>query len=174
MNPPDRLVLEHDTASTSASPSSAVVVEHAADLVAYVGRPLGASAWVVLDQAKIDAFAALTGDDHWIHVDVERAGREMPGGKTIVHGFLVLSLIPFLQRGIYTVRQRGKGLNYGCNRVRFTAPVPVGSRLRLRQSLKECQRLEDGVRLTFESTIEIEGQERPALVAETLLQIFDR
>jgi acyl dehydratase len=157
----------------SASPSSTVVVEHAADLAAYIGRPLGVSGWVQMDQAKIDAFAALTGDDHWIHVDAERAGREMPGGKTIVHGFLVLSLIPFLQRGIYTVRQRGKGLNYGCNRVRFTAPVPVGSRVRLRQSLKECQRLADGVRLTFESTIEIEGQERPALVADTLLQIFD-
>ncbi len=166
MNPPDRLVQEDTPAS--------VAVEHAADFAAYVGRPLGASGWVSLDQARIDAFAELTGDDHWIHVDVERASREMPQGKTIVHGFLVLSLIPFLQRGIYTVRQRGKGLNYGCDRVRFTAPVPVGSRVRLRQSLKECLRLENGVRLTFESTIEIEGQERPALVADTLLQIFDR
>jgi acyl dehydratase len=151
-----------------------VTVEHAADLVAYEGRLLGYSGWVRLEQAQIDAFAALTGDDHWIHVDVERASREMPMGKTIVHGFFALSLIPFLQRGIYTIRQRGRGLNYGCNRVRFTAPVPVGSRLRLRQTLKTCQRLEGAVRLTFESTIEIEGQERPALVAETLLQIEDR
>ena len=152
-----------------------VVVEHAADLAAHVGgAPLGASEWVRVDQARIDAFAALTGDDHWIHVDVERAGREMPQGRTIAHGFFVLSLIPALQRGIYTIRQRGKGLNYGCNRVRFTAPVPVGSRVRLRQSVKECVRVESGTRLTFESTIEIEGQERPALVAETLLQILDR
>jgi acyl dehydratase len=151
-----------------------VVVEHATDLAAYLGLPLGTSDWVSLDQAKIDAFAQLTGDDHWIHVDVERAGREMPQGKTIVHGFLVLSLIPFLQRSVYTVRQRGKGLNYGCNRVRFTAPVPVGSRVRLRQSVKECTRQDASTRISFESTIEVEGQERPALVAETILQIFDR
>jgi acyl dehydratase len=151
-----------------------VVVEHAADLAQHIGAPLGASDWVTLDQAKIDAFAALTGDDHWIHVDVERASREMPQGKTIVHGFLVLSLIPFLQRGVYTIRQRGKGLNYGCNKVRFTAPVPVGSRVRLKQTVQECVRLESATRLTFESTMEIEGQERPALVAETILQIFDR
>lgn len=151
-----------------------VVVEHAADLATHIGRPLGASDWVIVDQAKIDAFAQLTGDDHWIHVDVERARREMPQGRTIAHGFLLLSLIPFLQRGIYTIRQRGKGLNYGCNRVRFTAPVPVDSRVRLLQTLKGCEAVEAGTRLTFESTVEIEGRERPALVADTLLQIFDR
>lgn len=151
-----------------------VVLEQAADLASHVGQPLGISDWISLDQARIDAFAQLTGDDHWIHVDVERASREMPEGKTIVHGFLVLALIPFLQRGIYTIRQRGKGLNYGCDRVRFTAPVPVGSRVRLRQSVKACTRLDAATRVTFESTIEIKGQERPALVADTLLQIFDR
>jgi acyl dehydratase len=151
-----------------------VVVEHASDLAARVGTPLGTSDWFALDQSMIGAFAALTGDDHWIHVDVERAARELPQGKTIVHGFLVLSLIPFLQRGIYTIRQRGKGLNYGCNRVRFTAPVPVGSRVRLRQAVKECVRVEGGTRITFDSTIEVEGQQRPALVAETIVQIFDR
>lgn len=151
-----------------------LVLAHAADLAAYVGRPLGASDWVCLDQPKIDAFAALTGDDHWIHVDVERAAREMPEGKTIVHGFLVLSLIPFLQRSVYTIQHRGKGLNYGCNRVRFTAPVPVGSRVRLQQSVKDCVRLASSTRITFECTMEIEGHERPALVAETILQIFDR
>lgn len=151
-----------------------VTVEHAADLAAHIGRPLGTSDWVVVDQARIDAFAQLTGDDHWIHVDVERARREMPQGRTIVHGFLLLSLIPFLQRGIYTIRRRGKGLNYGCNRVRFTAPVPVDSRVRLHQSVKECVRVDGGTRLTFESTVEIEAGDRPALVADTLLQILDR
>lgn len=152
-----------------------LVLEHAADLAGHAGGPpLGTSDWVLLDQQKIAAFAALTGDDHWIHVDVERAAREMPQGRTIAHGFLVLSLIPFLQRGIYTIRQRGKGLNYGCNRVRFTAPVPVGARVRLRQSVLACVRVEAATRITFESTMEIEGQERPALVAETLLQISDR
>lgn len=151
-----------------------VVVEHACDLAAHIGRTLGTSQWVTLEQSSIDMFAALTGDDHWIHVDMERAAREMPHGRTIVHGFLVLSLIPFLQRGIYQVRQRGKGLNYGCNRVRFTAPVPVGSRVRLRQAVKECVRVEQGTRITFDSTMELEGQERPAVVAETILQIFDQ
>lgn len=151
-----------------------LVVERAADLAAYVGKPLGSSGWVTLDQSKIDAFADLTGDDHWIHVDVERAEREMPQGKTIVHGFLVLALIPFLQRSVFSIRQRGKGLNYGCNRVRFVHPVPVGARVRLHQSVKECVAVEGATRFTFECTVEIDGQERPALVAETLVQIFDR
>ena len=150
------------------------VVEHADDLAAWLGKPLGHSDWITIDQAHVTAFAELTGDDHWIHVDVERAAREMPQGKTIAHGFYVLSLIPFLQRSVYTIRSRGKGLNYGCNRVRFTAPVPVGSRVRLGQVLKACERLDSATRLTFESTIEIVGGDRPALVAETILQIFDR
>ena len=151
-----------------------VVVERASDLAQHIGRVLGTSDWITLDQAKLDAFAELTGDDHWIHVDAERAAKEMPQGKTIAHGFLVLSLIPFLQRSVYTIRQRGKGLNYGCNRVRFTSPVPVGARVRLRQSVKECAPQVSSSRLTFEGAIEIEGQERPALVAETILQIFDQ
>lgn len=151
-----------------------VVVEHASDLAAHVGGPpLGTSGWVRLDQRKIAAFAELTGDDHWIHVDVERARRELPQGTTIAHGFLALALIPFLQRDIFQVRSRGKGLNYGCNRVRFTAPVPAGARLRLRQAVLACLRVEGGTRITFESTLEIEGQERPALVAETIVQIQD-
>jgi acyl dehydratase len=151
-----------------------VVLEHAADFAALVGTKLGCSDWVPLDQARIDAFAELTGDDHWIHVDVERAAREMPQGRTIVHGFLVLSLIPRLQRGIFTIRQRGKGLNYGCNRVRFTNPVPVGSRVRLHQTVKDCARADAATRITFECSMEIEGQDRPALVAETIVQIFDQ
>jgi acyl dehydratase len=150
-----------------------VLLQTAAEFAGYVGQVLGASRWVQIDQARITAFAALTGDDHWIHVDVERAAREMPGGKTIAHGFLVLSLIPDLQRSVFSVARRGKGLNYGCNRVRFTSPVPVGSRLRLHQTVKACERQPDSTRITFENTIEIEGQERPALVAETLVQIFD-
>ena len=150
------------------------IVETPADLAAYVGRTLGTSDWVAIDQSKIDAFAALTGDDHWIHVDVERAAREMPDGKTLVHGFLTLSLIPYLQRSVFSVSNRGKGINYGCNRVRFTSPVQVGSRVRLHQAVKACDRLPDGARVTFECTIEVEGKERPALVAETIVQIFDR
>lgn len=150
------------------------VLERPADFAAYVGREIGCSDWLALDQPRIDGFAAITGDDHWIHVDVARAGQEMPDGKTLVHGFLTLSLIPCLQRSVFTVLQRGKGLNYGCNRVRFTSPVQVGSRVRLRQTVKACERLVDASRITFDCTVEVEGQARPALVAETLLQIFDR
>jgi acyl dehydratase len=150
------------------------MLERAADFAAHVGASLEPSGWIVLDQRKVSGFADLTGDDHWIHVDVERAAREMPKGQTIAHGFLVLSLIPFLQRDIFSVRQRGKGLNYGCNRVRFTSPVPAGSRVRLRQAVKDCAVLEGSTRITFECTMEIEGQSRPALVAETLIQIFDK
>jgi acyl dehydratase len=149
------------------------VLNHPADLAEHVGHKLGASDWVLIEQHKIDAFAALSGDDHWIHVDVERARRDMPDGKTIAHGFYVLSLIPFLQRQVFTVTHRGKGLNYGCNRIRFTSPVPVGSRVRLHQTVKACQRLPDGSRTTFECIIEVEGQERPALVAETIVQIYE-
>jgi acyl dehydratase len=148
-------------------------VDRAADLSVHLGKPLGVSNWVHLEQGKIDAFAELTGDDHWIHVDVARAADEMPQGKTIVHGFLVLALIPLLQRGVFTVKQRGKGLNYGCNRVRFVHPVQVGARVRLHQSLKACDVLDGATRLTLDCTMEIEGQTRPALVAETLVQIFD-
>jgi acyl dehydratase len=151
-----------------------VVVERADDLAAHLGTELGASDWVTLDQAKVDAFADLTGDDHWIHVDVARARRDRPDGRTIAHGFFVLALVPFLQRQIYTIRQRGVGLNYGCDRVRFVSPVPVGSRLRLRQTVRACTRLEAATRITFTSTIDLEGQARPALVADTILQIHDR
>lgn len=149
------------------------VVDTAADLAAWIGKPLGASRWVALDQRKIDAFAELTGDDHWIHIDTERAATEMPGGKTLVHGFLTLALIPWLQRDVYRIERRGKGLNYGCNRLRFTSPVPVDSKVRLLQTLKACERVDGATRLTLECTMEIEGQERPALVAETIVQIFD-
>ena len=150
-----------------------VLLEHAADFSAHVGTPLGSSGWVSLDQAKIDAFAELTGDDHWIHIDATRAATEMPQGKTIVHGFLVLALIPFLQRSIFTVQRRGKGLNYGCNRVRFISPVHVGARVRLHQTVKDCVQLPGATRITFECTMETEGEKRPALVAETIVQIED-
>ena len=94
----------------------------------------------------IDAFAQATGDHNWIHVDVERAKREMPGGKTIAHGYLTLSLIPKLSKTVYHMQQRGKGFNYGANRIRFTSPVPVGSRIRLKETLKEAESRETGTR----------------------------
>ena len=139
----------------------------------FVGRSLGISEWVTVGQDRIDQFATCTGDRQWIHVDVERAKREMPGGKTIAHGYLTLSLVPRLGQTIYRVKQRSRGLNYGSNRIRFTGQVPAGSRIRLRQKIKAVDPVEGGVRITSESTVEVEGATRPALVAEIISMQFD-
>jgi len=148
-------------------------VEKPADMVAYVGQKIGSSDWVLVDQSKIDKFADATGDHQWIHVDVERARKEMPGGKTIAHGYLTLSLLPMLSDGCYRIRKRSRGINYGSNKVRFTSPVPSGSRVRVHQTLKAVEPIEGGVRLICEASVEIEGQSRPALVAETISLAFD-
>jgi acyl dehydratase len=146
-----------------------LIVETPRDLLTLVGRELGPSEWLTVDQAMIDKFADATGDHQWIHVDVERARREMPGGKTIAHGYLTLSLLPRLASTLLQVRRRARGLNYGANKIRFTSPVPAGSRVRLRQRIAGAEEGPgDGVRVTSEMTIEIEGQERPALVAEVI------
>lgn len=148
-------------------------VDHPADMKAYIGKSVGISDWVLVDQPMINAFADATGDHQWIHVDVERARREMPGGKTIAHGYLTLSLLPRLGDSIYRIRKTSRAINYGANRVRFTAPVPSGSRVRLHQVLKGVEDVQGGVRMTFESTVELEGSDKPALVAETLFMAFD-
>jgi acyl dehydratase len=144
-------------------------VEYPKDLLKLVGRELGPSEWVTVDQAMIDKFADATGDHQWIHVDVERAKREMPGGKTIAHGYLTLSLVPRMAATLLEVTKRSRGINYGSNKIRFTNPVPAGSRIRLKQTIKNVEDVPDnGVRITSEMVIEVEGQERPALVAEVL------
>ena len=148
-------------------------VERPADMKAYIGKPVGTSDWVLVDQAMIDAFAAATGDHQWIHVDVERARTQMPDGKTIAHGYLTLSLLPRLQETVYRIRKTSRAINYGTNKLRFTSPVPAGSRVRLHQVLKGVEDVKGGVRMTFESTVEIEGSEKPALVAEALFMAFD-
>ena len=148
-------------------------VERPADMKAYIGKSLGTSDWVTVDQPMINAFADATGDHQWIHVDVERAKREMPGGKTIAHGFLTLSLLPRLIAGIYKIRKTSRGINYGSNKVRFTAPVPAGSQVRLHQTLLSVEDIKGGVRLTCECSIELEGSDKPALVAEFLSLAFD-
>jgi acyl dehydratase len=147
-------------------------VEDIAALHAHLGKSLGTSEWLVVDQRMIDQFAEATGDHQWIHVDVERAKREMPGGKTIAHGYLTLSLLPQLNQGIYRIKQRSRGVNYGSNKVRFTAPVPAGSRIRGHLTLKAIDPIEGGARLTMDSVIEVEGSARPALVAETLALVY--
>jgi acyl dehydratase len=151
-----------------------IEIERPADLTQYIGSEIGVSDWFTVDQAIIDKFAEATGDFQWIHVDVERAKREMPGGKTIAHGYLTLSLLPRLAQTIYRIRRRSRGLNYGSNRIRFTGRVPAGSRIRLRQKIKSVEPVEGGgVRITTENSVEVEGATRPALVAETISVQFE-
>ena len=148
-------------------------VEHPADMKAYVGKKVGTSEWVTIDQPMIDAFANATGDHQWIHVDVDRAKQEMPNGKTIAHGYLTLSLLPRLGDGIYRIRKTSRAINYGTNKVRFTSVVPSGSRVRLQYVLKGVEDVKGGVRMIFESTVELEGSGKPALVAEVIFMAFD-
>jgi len=143
-------------------------VDSPRDLTAHIGKSLDPGAWLLVDQAMINAFADATGDHQWIHVDIERAKRELPGGKTIAHGFLTLSLLPRLAQSVVNVKGRSRTFNYGSNKVRFTAPVPAGSRIRLRMTLKAAEPVEGGLRLIFDNLVEIEGQHKPALVAETI------
>jgi acyl dehydratase len=148
-------------------------LERPGDLAQYVDKEIGVSDWFTVDQVLIDKFADATGDHQWIHVDVERAKREMPGGKTIAHGYLTLSLLPRLSQGIWRIAKRSRSINYGSNRVRFLNPVTSGSRVRLVQTLKAAEPIEGGQRLIFEAKIEIEGKERPALIAETIALAYD-
>jgi acyl dehydratase len=146
-----------------------LTVDNPKELLKHVGRELGPSEWFTVEQAQIDRFADATGDHQWIHVDVARAAREMPGGKTIAHGFLTLALVPRMAATLLHVTRRARGINYGSNKVRFTNAVPAGSRIRLRQRLAEVVEVPgNGVRITSEMTVELEGHERPALVAEVI------
>jgi len=142
-----------------------------ADLPGLVGRDLGTSEWIEVDQAKIDAFAQVTGDHQWIHVDPERAARG-PFGSTVAHGYLTLSLLPAMIATAFAVEGSRMGVNYGLNRVRFPAPVPAGSRLRGHFRLAHCEAVEGGVQLTLEATIEREGSEKPVCVAQLLARRY--
>jgi acyl dehydratase len=142
------------------------------ELPTLVGQEIGVSDWRTIDQDRINKFAEATGDHQWIHVDVERAKKEMPGGKTIAHGYLTLSLVPMMGAGILRVTGVSRGINYGCNKVRFTNMVTVGSRVRGRQKLLSTDARSGGMQMINEFTIEIEGQDRPACVAETISLIY--
>ena len=143
------------------------------DLLDHVGRELGPSEWLTVTQQMIDTFAEATGDHQWIHVDVERAKREMPGGKTIAHGYLTLSLLPRLAPTLMSIAKRRRGLNYGSNKIRFISPVPADARIRLRQKLLKVEPVEDnGMRVTSQMTMEVEGSDRPAMVAETISIVY--
>jgi acyl dehydratase len=141
-----------------------------ATLADLAGQEIGASDWLLIDQERVNLFADATGDHQWIHVDVPRATAEM--GGPIAHGFLTLSLIPFLGKDILKVEGVSRGINYGLNKVRFTNMVRVGSKVRAVQKLLSVEPKSGGLMLTSEVTIEIEGEARPACVAETVSMLF--
>jgi acyl dehydratase len=138
---------------------------------AHVGKELGVSDWHLVTQEAIDEFARVTGDDQWIHVDVERA-RESPFGGTIAHGYYTLSLAPRFSYDMFTFSGFAFGVNYGLNRVRFPAPMPVGDRVRMRAVLAAVEDIPGGAQLTTELTFEREGGEKPVCVAESLARVY--
>lgn len=141
------------------------------ELQSLVGQELAVSEWLTVDQARIDQFAQATGDHQWIHVDPGKAASG-PFGTTIAHGFLTLSLIPALSESTFTIDDVTMGINYGLNRVRFPNPVRCGSRVRGHFKLLSYEPLDGGAQLTIEATIEVEGQPKPACVAESVSRRF--
>ena len=150
------------------------VIEEIAGLKEYLGREVGTSDWFEVTQALIDAFAEMTGDRQWIHVDAARARAESPYGTTIAHGFLTLSLLSRLHNEAVEIRgQYARRINYGFNRVRFPAAVPAGARIRLRSTMQAFEEIAGGVQMTWAVILEIEGQSRPALAAEWLVRFYE-
>jgi acyl dehydratase len=143
-----------------------------AELTSLVGQEVAVSDWVEISQQRINTFAEATGDMQWIHIDVERAKRESPFGAPIAHGFLTLSLLPMLMQNAIDISYIKMGVNYGLNKVRFPAPVPVGSRLRGRLKLLSVEEITDGAQMIWEISIEREGGDKPVCVAESIARIY--
>lgn len=137
------------------------------DLEAAVGEPIGTTDWVTIDQDKVDGFADITGDHQWIHVDVEKAASS-PFGGTIVHGFFTLSLLPVFGASVFSIEAGTARLNYGVEKVRFPAPVPVGSRLRATPTIKEVRSVPAGTQVITGWVVEADGVSQPVCVAETI------
>lgn len=149
------------------------VISSIAEAIEAIGQELGVSDWTGIDQNRIDAFADVTGDHQWIHVDPDRASAESPYGGTIAHGFLTLSLIPALSKANYRVENAKMGINYGLNRVRFLAPVPARSRIRVRSELVDAAKVDDTtVDLIVRHTVELDGSQKPAAVAELIARMI--
>lgn len=148
------------------------VLNDRAEVLAAAGEELGVSPWFEITQERIDQFARATGDHQWIHVDPEKA-KDGPFGTTVAHGYLTLSLLPFLGAHVYAFAGERAKVNYGLNKVRFPAPVPVNARVRARVELVEVHEIERGQRTHLRFTIEIEGSDRPACVAETVTLLMD-
>ncbi|CAG2151474.1 putative enoyl-CoA hydratase 1 [Cupriavidus yeoncheonensis] len=146
--------------------------ETIAQLQSLVGEVVGTSDWILIDQQRINTFADATGDHQWIHVDPERAAKG-PFGAPIAHGFLTLSLLPIFSQKAFAIQNVRMGVNYGLNKVRFLKPVPVDSRLRAHFRLASFEPLDsNGAQLTYEMTVEMEGADKPACVAESIVRVF--
>lgn len=142
------------------------------ELAACVGQEVAVSDWLTVTQAQVNLFAEATGDHQWIHVDPEKA-KTGPFGAPIAHGFLTLSLLPKFFESSFEIVQSRMGVNYGLNKVRFTAPVPVGSRLRARMKLLSCETIDNnGVQMAWEVTVEREGAAKPVCIAESLVRRY--
>ncbi|GJJ03296.1 MaoC family dehydratase [Duganella rhizosphaerae] len=143
-----------------------------AAMKAEIGNEVAVSAWVAITQARIDLFADATGDHQWIHTDAERAARESPYGATVAHGFLTLALLPALLVNALHMVDMTMGLNYGLNKVRFPAPVPVGSRVRARLTIAAIDDIADGAQILWGVVIEREGGDKPVCVAEFVMRRY--
>ena len=150
-----------------------ITLDPRTDLSTWAGREVAVSDWLEIAQAKVDEFADATLDRQWIHVDPERAARESPFGGTIAHGFLTLSLLSHLYQTCIRLEPRRMGINVGFNRVRFTAPVKVGTRIRARFALDRVETVKDGLQFIWKVTIEAEGGDRPACVAEWVTRVLN-
>lgn len=144
------------------------VFEQPTDLLDAEGTDLGHTDWLEVDQARVDRFAAATGDDQWIHVDPERAAAESPYGGTIAHGYLTMALSNYFLPQLLEVRNVSMGVNYGVDKVRFPAPVPVGSRVRANAVITDVTEVKDTIQTTITITMEVEHGDRPACVIESI------
>ena len=148
------------------------IIESLSDLAALVGQEVAVSPWIEVTQQQVNQFAEATGDHQWIHVDVDKA-RAGPFGTTIAHGFLTLSMLPRFFESAFELRGSRMGINYGLNKVRFTSPVPVGSRLRGRMTLLSSNPIEgDGVQMVWSTVVEREGADKPVCIAESVVRRY--
>ena len=149
-----------------------MVLENLDELKKAAGKEFGPSEWLTITQEMVNDFAKATHDHQWIHVDVERANRESPFGGPIAHGFMTVSLISHFLESVLQVKSAKMGINYGLNKVRFTSAVPVGSRLRMKGTIKEVVQHRPGVKMVLNCVIEMEGKPKPACIAEFIGLIF--
>ena len=147
-------------------------IEDIEELKTMVGQEIGISDWIKLTQERVNTFAEATGDHQWIHVDPERAKKESPYGGPIAHGYLTMSLAPYFLQQIMEIKKKRMGVNYGLNKVRFPAPVPVGGKLRMKAEVAEIEDIKGGVQIVIKMTFEVEGQEKPCCIAEAIYRYY--